>query len=138
MSYSHCFVRIRLKAQSRSEAYESIDQSQFEFIGYEEDELEETSPGVWEVDVYFSYPDSENVAEGDLMEDIGQEFRALLWSKQAFGAEYEFHIIAGGLHADPFKLAPNTIAMIAILGGSIHAHSSTLSAETNDESIATK
>ncbi|YCM43287.1 hypothetical protein V2O64_18445 [Verrucomicrobiaceae bacterium 227] len=86
--------------------------------------ITEVTPRTWQADILFSYPDSENVAEGDLEEDIATEFRALMEAKNIYDVKYEFHVLAGGLHANPFCLRPHIVAMIAVLGGSVFAHSS--------------
>ncbi len=127
MTPSHCFVRVRLKATSREHAFESISASEFELARVDKYEFHEVSPDIWQIDIFFSYSGSENVAEGDFEDDIAPEFRALMRGKSYHSAEYEFHIVVGGLHADPFEIRPHVVAMIAALGGSVFAHASNVS-----------
>ena len=124
MAPTHCFVRLRLNATSQADAYESISADEFTFAVVDEKKFEEVQPGVWQIDIFFSYSGSEDVAEGDLEDDIAPEFRALMRAKSLSSAEFEFHIVVGGLHADPFELRPHVVAMISALGGSIVAHRS--------------
>lgn len=124
MTPTHCFIRIRLNATSQADAYESISAEEFTFAVVDQKKFVETQPSVWQIDVFFSYSGSENVAEGDLEDDIAPEFRALMRAKNLRDAEFEFHIIVGGLHADPFQLRPHVVAMISALGGCVFAHRS--------------
>ena len=132
MTPTHCFVRVRLNASSQAEAYESISANEFELARVDKNEFQEVSPGLWQIDIFFSYPESENVAEGDFEDDIAPEFRALMRAKSFHSAEYEFHIVVGGLHADPIKIRPHAVAMIAALGGSVFAHRSNASTIVED------
>ncbi|MFC7339581.1 hypothetical protein ACFQY0_20495 [Haloferula chungangensis] len=97
MAPTHCFVRIRLNATSQADAYESISAEEFTFAVVDEKKFAEVQPGVWQIDVFFSYSGSENVAEGDLEDDIAPEFRALMRAKSLSSAEFEFHIVVGGI-----------------------------------------
>ena len=132
MTPTHCFVRVRLNATSQADAYDSISAAEFQLAVVDEKRFKEVSPGVWQIDIFFSYPDSENVAEGDFEDDIAPEFRALMRAKSFNSAEYEFHIVVGGLHADPFHIRPHVVAMIAALGGSVYAHRSNVTAVKED------
>ena len=132
MTPTHCFVRVRLNATSRADAYEAISANDFALAVVDESKFQEVSPGIWQIDIFFSYPDSENVAEGDFEDDIAPEFRALMQAKSFRSTEYEFHIVVGGLHADPFQIRPHVVAMIAVLGGSVFAHRSTVSQVKED------
>jgi hypothetical protein len=99
-----------------------LDGGSFDDIRFDDKDLVEIKPGLWQVDVPFSYEGAENVAEGDLEDDIAPAFPALMRAKSIYGAEYEFHVVVGGKHANPFGLRSHIIAMIAALGGSVLIH----------------
>lgn len=124
MQPTHCFIRIRISAESKATALDALEHGSLGGIRFDEDELIEVEPGSWSVDVPFSYPGAENVAEGDLEDDIAPSFPALMSAKSIFDAVFEFHVIVGGLHANPFELKPHIVAMIAALGGSVIVHQS--------------
>ena len=122
MHPTHCFLQIRIRANSKADALDALEGGTLGRIRFDEGELIEAEPGLWRVVVPFSYPGSENVAEGDLEDDIAPSFPALMSAKSIHDAAFEFHIVVGGAHADPFVLKPHIVAMIAALGGSLVAH----------------
>lgn len=124
MHPTHCFLQIQIRANSKAIALDALESGSLGSIRFDEGELIEVEPGSWRVVVPFSYPGSEDVAEGDLEDDIAPSFPALMSAKSIYNAEFEFHIVVGGLHADPFALNPHIVAMIAALGGSVVAHRS--------------
>jgi hypothetical protein len=132
MTPTHCFVRARVTDTDQAGAFDAFDWD-CQFLKFDQSAISEVTPRVWETDIQFSYPDSENVAEGDFEEDIATEFRALMEAKNIYDVEYEFHIVVGGLHANPFQIRPNIIAMIAVLGGSVWAHRSEINTSEEQE-----
>ena len=88
MNPTHCFVRIQVRAISKSAARDALDVGYFANVRFDDKGLLEIEPGLWRVDVPFSYEGSENVAEGDLEDDIAPDFPALMQAKSIYGAEY--------------------------------------------------
>jgi hypothetical protein len=77
--------------------------------------------GTADFQIRWSYEGSENVAEGDLEDDIAPIFPELLELKKFHGATFELQIVVGSPHPDLFRIAPHIVAMIAALGGTISA-----------------
>lgn len=82
---------------------------------------EDCGGGKWAIELQWSCEGQEDVAEGDLEDDISPHFRELLSLVNIYGAKFEFQIVVGEPHPDPFKIKPHTVAMIAVLGASISA-----------------
>lgn len=117
MKTTHCFIRILVEAEDRFHADEAMGD-----LVYSEGDLAENQPGIWRVDIPFSYEGQENVADGDLEDDISPHFPDLMRAKSSSRAEIEFHIVVGGRHPDPFFLQHYTVAMIAALGAQLFIH----------------
>lgn len=83
--------------------------------------IEDCGGGKWVIEIQWSCEGAENVADGDLEDDISPHFRELLELVNIFGAKFDFQIVVGEPHPDPFKIKPQTVAMIAVLGASISA-----------------
>jgi hypothetical protein len=82
---------------------------------------EDCGGGKWAIELQWSCEGQENLAEGDLEDDISPHFRELLSLVNIYGARFEFRIVVGEPHPDPFRIKPQTVAMIAVLGASISA-----------------
>jgi hypothetical protein len=83
--------------------------------------VEDCGGGKFVIELQWSCEGEENVAEGDLEECVSPHFRELLELVNIFGAKFEFQIVVGGAHPNPFMIKPQTVAMIAVLGASIRA-----------------
>lgn len=74
-----------------------------------------------EFEFQWSYEGSEDVAAGDLEEDVGAIFPLLLDMKRFHDATFDFRIVVGPPHPNPFTIDAHLVAMIAALGGTITA-----------------
>ena len=83
--------------------------------------IRRNADGSADFELRWSYEGSENVAEGDLEDDIAPIFPDLLELKRFHGATFDFQIVVGSPHPDLFRIAPHIVAMIAALGGTISA-----------------
>ena len=124
MKATHCFIRIHVEADDKFHADDAMGD-----LRYSQTDLIEHQLGIWSLEIPFSYGGQENVAAGDLEDDISPHFPELMRAKSIFRARIEFHIVVGGAHPNPFPLKAYTVAMIAALGAELFIYRSEEDAE---------
>lgn len=77
--------------------------------------------GTADFELQWSHEEAENVAEGDLVDDVAPIFPELLNLKTFHDATFDFQIVVGAPHPNPFRIDSHIVAMIAALGGTISA-----------------
>jgi len=77
--------------------------------------FEKLSVDSYRLEIVITQPDSPDVADGDLHDDLREMFEELVTLQRTFDCQFELAITVGNGHPNPFLLQERVVIILAIL-----------------------